>query len=455
MWKIFVPHCLQHCLFGLIMNVVSTPLHPGTICPTVPLAGEEAARVVSTQEHVVTIPLPSRVQVLFSIACFTSSLIMVRTFTFTKFLINSGIELWHGCSSHCCICCWLYHHAVVFYVNKLFLSVHWGQGWLIVTSQALQFSAGTMTSGQTLHTAPILATLWMHAWRDQDHISTVGGQIPTAFTQISVHFLLTFVLQLQLMMFCCPGSFQWALRQTGWKHSQCNVMHSLKGTCEQNSLTAHWSETWPNKSSSLHIIHKGNKHTSWDKFRFQTKKHHRLTSVVMSHGLWTEPVSHYLTVLMIIWRRTKKRSIANKKKGNEDHSTLSTVLSCRYQRGISSSNNPDLHFIVALLIWVTIVFIEIAKFILLSTKFHICICSLSGSGYSAIKLSPISCLTTLCWSLSSSTASPLQWRGLALTPPARWVSKGLISFHLSDRCRCLIYPTNELCYHCNSSVYWC
>lgn len=154
---------------------------------------------------------------------------------------------------------------------------------------------------------------------------------------------------------CCPGSFQWAPRQTGWKHSQCNVMHSLKGTCEQNSLTAHWSETWPNKSSSLHISNKGdqNKHTSWDKFRFQTKKHHRLTTVVMSHGLWTEPgldkwpVSHYLTVLMIIWRRTKKRSIANKKKGNEDHSTLSTVLSCRYQRGISSSKNPDLHFIVA------------------------------------------------------------------------------------------------------------
>lgn len=118
---------------------------------------------------------------------------------------------------------------------------------------------------------------------------------------------------------------------------------------------------------------------------------------------------------------------------------------------MSSSKNSDLH-IVALLIWV---FIEIAKFILLSTKFHLFICSLSGFGCSAIKLSPISCLTTLCWSLSSSTASPSQWRGLALTPPARWVSKELISFHLSDRCRCVIYPTNELCHHCSSSVCWC
>lgn len=76
--------CLTACnrkLCGLIMNVVSTLLPPGTFCQTVPLAGEEAARVVSTQEHVVAVPLPSRVQVLFTTACLTSSVPMRRTFT--------------------------------------------------------------------------------------------------------------------------------------------------------------------------------------------------------------------------------------------------------------------------------------------------------------------------------------------------------------------------------------
>lgn len=70
---------------GLIMNVVSTLLPPGTFCQTVPLAGEEAARVVSTQEHVVAIPLPSRVQVFFITAYLTNSVPMRRTITLKMF----------------------------------------------------------------------------------------------------------------------------------------------------------------------------------------------------------------------------------------------------------------------------------------------------------------------------------------------------------------------------------
>lgn len=64
------------------MNVL---LPPGTFCQTVPLAGEEAARVVSTQEHVVAISLPSRVQVLFTTTCLTASLPLRRTFTLKIF----------------------------------------------------------------------------------------------------------------------------------------------------------------------------------------------------------------------------------------------------------------------------------------------------------------------------------------------------------------------------------
>lgn len=48
--------------------------------------------------------------------------------------------------------------------------------------------------------------------------------------------------------------------------------------------------------------------------------------------------------------------------------------------------------------------------------------SLSGFGSCAIRSSPTRCLTMLCWSSSSSTASLSQWRGLASTPPALWVS---------------------------------
>lgn len=78
--------------------------------------------------------------------------------------------------------------------------------WLIVKSQALRLLARTMTSGQTLHTAPILATVHYGHMAGEIKItsrgsSTAGGQIPIAFTQVSVHFLLTFVLQLQLLMF--------------------------------------------------------------------------------------------------------------------------------------------------------------------------------------------------------------------------------------------------------------
>lgn len=84
--------------------------------------------------------------------------------------------------------------------------------WLIVKSQALRFLSGTMTSGQTLHTAPILATVHYGHMAGEIKItsrgnSTVGGQILTAFTEISVHFLLTFVLQLQLLIYAVREDF--------------------------------------------------------------------------------------------------------------------------------------------------------------------------------------------------------------------------------------------------------
>lgn len=41
-------------------------LPAGPFCQTVSLAGEEAARVVSTERHLVTLPLPPRVQVMFT-----------------------------------------------------------------------------------------------------------------------------------------------------------------------------------------------------------------------------------------------------------------------------------------------------------------------------------------------------------------------------------------------------
>lgn len=76
----------------------------------------------------------------------------------------------------------------------------------------------------------------------------MGGQIPAAFTQISVHFLLPFVLQLQLLMVAAREVFNERCSGSGENtNSQCDDTHSLKGTCDQNSLTPRCTEdsvTW-------------------------------------------------------------------------------------------------------------------------------------------------------------------------------------------------------------------
>lgn len=108
--------------------------------------------------------------------------------------------------------------------------------------------------------------------------------------------------------------------------------------------------TWPNRSLSLTGHWDQNKRASWNKFQIQTKKDHRLISVIMRHDfrmyprLDKSPVSHYLTAL-IIWRWTSERSISNKKKGNEENNVVPSVLSCKYQRGITWFKKPDLHLI--------------------------------------------------------------------------------------------------------------
>lgn len=94
--------CLAACnrkLCGLIKNVVSTPLPLGTFCPTVPLAGEEAARMVSAQEQVVALPLPSRVQVLFTTLFYP---LFVDDTHIPSFLINVPLSSDADplCSSH-------------------------------------------------------------------------------------------------------------------------------------------------------------------------------------------------------------------------------------------------------------------------------------------------------------------------------------------------------------------
>lgn len=82
MWEIFGPGCMQQEIVQI--NFKYSVLPPGTFCPTVPLAGEEAARVVSAQERMVALPLPARVQVLFT-TLFYQPLPTMLTFTFTVF----------------------------------------------------------------------------------------------------------------------------------------------------------------------------------------------------------------------------------------------------------------------------------------------------------------------------------------------------------------------------------
>lgn len=66
-------------------------LAPGSFGPTGSLAGEEAAGVVSTERHLVTLPLPSRVQVAFTPPLISITLPLCPVSRFCRFIYNVGI----------------------------------------------------------------------------------------------------------------------------------------------------------------------------------------------------------------------------------------------------------------------------------------------------------------------------------------------------------------------------
>lgn len=229
--------------------------------------------------------------------------------------------------------------------------------------------------------------------------SAVGGQIPTAFTQTSGH--------LRMQLCCCCSRWLLLLGKIS-----ASVGTALAKTTEYLLV----------RGDSTHCFS---------------------TQLLDGFGTWQVTglsLSHYFDD-RFNWRWTGKASTANKKKRKWgkigqfqeffhadikeklDHPKLQISASNCYPSDLSHHGY----------------FIRVTKFIFLSSKFHISRYSLSGFGPCATRSSPTSCLTTLYWSLSSSTASPSPWRGLALTPPARWVSKGLVSFHLSAKCTTLIH----------------
>lgn len=80
-WKMFVAHSMQQDIVEMNNEcTVHLSLPPGSFCQTVPLAGEEAARVVSTERHLVTLPLPSRVKVLFTTRLHNSTSVLQLIF---------------------------------------------------------------------------------------------------------------------------------------------------------------------------------------------------------------------------------------------------------------------------------------------------------------------------------------------------------------------------------------
>lgn len=71
---------------------VHLSLPPGSLCQIVTLAGEEAARVVSTERHLVALPLPSRYKVLFITYLHSSTFRIMASFqsiwAFTPILMH-------------------------------------------------------------------------------------------------------------------------------------------------------------------------------------------------------------------------------------------------------------------------------------------------------------------------------------------------------------------------------
>ncbi len=64
-------NCGSQCAAGNSKHVnnestVNLLIPPGSFCQTAPLAGEETAAVVSTERHLVSVPLPSRLKVVFT-----------------------------------------------------------------------------------------------------------------------------------------------------------------------------------------------------------------------------------------------------------------------------------------------------------------------------------------------------------------------------------------------------
>lgn len=113
-----------------------------------------------------------------------------------------------------------------------------------------------------------------------------------------------------------------------------------------------WS--WPN---SHHItVHRGWTETSIHRgFKVKTTIEWPLHFHTASGRFWD--LTNYRCLIISLfddrfnWRRTGRASTTSKKKGNEEdeewneeNRAVPTVLSCRYQRRVRSSKNPDLCF---------------------------------------------------------------------------------------------------------------